>query len=49
MNIMIRLGLFINMISSISFVQKYKTHSNDDFQFVQTVIYRHICTYIQYV
>lgn len=28
MNIMIRLGLFINIISSISFVQKSKTDSN---------------------
>lgn len=30
MNIMIQLGLFINMISSISYVQNSNTDSNDD-------------------
>lgn len=40
MNIMIQLGLFINMISSISYVQNSNTDSNDDIYIVHTVMYR---------
>lgn len=47
MNIMIQLGLFINMISSISYVQNSNTDSNDDIYIVHTVMYRHTCTEIQ--
>lgn len=47
MNIMIQSGLFINMISSISYVQNSNTDSNDDIYIVHTVMYRHTCTEIQ--